>query len=189
MGEDAGGWFDTDIGEREDPKSISHEHTFGVDTAEAALLESTLAQLSEMVGRRLREHDLHARTVNIKLRYSDFTTLTRAVTLDHGTQLDIELMEASRMLFRRNWNGGKVRLLGVNASGLESREGQLNLLDSEKQERWRKALGAMDKLRDRYGESSVSLAAGMRGRWKEKVHENPASLPGKEPRKNTKGRE
>jgi DNA polymerase IV len=182
VGEDAGGWFDTDIGEREDPKSISHEHTFSEDTADPALLESTLAQLSEMVGRRLREHDLHARTLHIKLRYSDFTTFTRALTLDHGTQLDIELMEATRMLFRRNWTGGKVRLLGVNASGLESREGQLNLLDREKQERWRKALTAVDKLRDRYGESSVSLAAGMRGRWKEKVHENPASLPGKQPR-------
>jgi len=182
VGEDAGGWFDTDIAAGEDPKSISHEHTFGDDTSESVLLESTLAQLSEMVGRRLLEHQLHARTVNIKMRYADFTTFTRAVSLDHGTQLDIELIEYSRMLFRKNWNGGKIRLLGVNASSLESSEGQLNLLDSEKQERWRKALTAVDKLRDRYGESSVSLAAGMKGRWKEKVHENPAGLPGKKPR-------
>jgi len=80
-----------------------------------------------------------------------------------------------------------VRLLGFNASGLKSSEGQLNLLDSEKQDRWKKALSAVDKMRDRYGEKSVSLAAGMRGRWKEKVHENPASLPGKGPGGSQKG--
>ena len=77
-GMDAGGWFDTEVGEEEDPKSISHEHTFDVDTADAGLLEATLARLSLMVGRRLREHGLFTRTVQLKLRYKDFTTLTRA---------------------------------------------------------------------------------------------------------------
>jgi DNA polymerase-4 len=182
VGLDAGGWFDTEIGAGEDPKSISHEHTFGEDTADAELLESTLAQLSEMVGRRLREHELHARTVQIKYRYSDFSTYTRAATLDHATQLDIDLIEHSRALFRRNWTGAKIRLVGVNASHLEGAEGQMNLLAEEKTARWRKALTAMDRLRDRYGEKSVSLASGMRGRYQERVHENPASLPGKDPK-------
>ena len=181
MGADAGAWFDSDIGEDEDPKSISHEHTFNEDTADADQLESTLAQLSTMVGRRLREHSLHARTLHIKLRYSDFSTFTRAVTFDHATQLDIDLIEQSRVLFRRNWTGAKVRLLGVNASSLEGTEGQLNLLEQEKAERWRKALGAMDAIRDRYGEKSVSIASGFQGNYRERVHENPASLPGKAP--------
>ena len=79
------------------------------------LLESTLAKLSQMVGRRLREHEMHARTVQLKLRYSDFTTLTRAHTLDQPTQIDIELIEHSRLLFRKNWNGSPVRLLGVQS--------------------------------------------------------------------------
>jgi DNA polymerase-4 len=61
-------------------------------------------------------------------------------------------------------------------------EGQLNLLESEKSERWRKALGAVDRMRDKFGESSVSLAAGLNSRFREKVHENPASLPGKDPK-------
>ena len=60
-GLDAGGWFDTDVGERVDPKSISHEHTYNVDTSDAEVLEATLLRLSEMVGRRLREHSLFAR--------------------------------------------------------------------------------------------------------------------------------
>ena len=58
-GEDAGGWFDTEVGADTDPKSISHEHTYNEDTAAQEQLESTLMRLSEMVGRRLREvlHD------------------------------------------------------------------------------------------------------------------------------------
>ena len=80
-GEDAGGWFDAEVGEHEDPKSISHEHTFNEDTANPAQLESTLMRLTEMVARRLREHALHARTIQLKLRYKDFTTITRAHSL------------------------------------------------------------------------------------------------------------
>lgn len=175
-GLDAGGYFDSAVGAEEDPKSISHEHTFGEDSTEAGLLEATLAKLSQMVGRRLRDHELFARTVQIKLRYSDFTTLTRACTLDHATQIDIELIEYSRMLFRRNWNGTAVRLLGVQTSSLEHGEGQLNLLDTEKTRRWRSALSAVDRLRDKFGEGSVSVAAGMKGVYHEKVHENPADL-------------
>ena len=55
-GLDAGGYFQGDVGDQDDPKSISHEHTFGEDSPDAELLESTLAKLSQMVGRRLREH-------------------------------------------------------------------------------------------------------------------------------------
>jgi DNA polymerase IV len=183
VGADAGGWFDSDIGEHEDPKSISHEHTFDEDTADPDVLESTLAHMAEMVGRRLREHELHARTVSIKLRYKDFSTFTRATTLDQPTELDIDLIEQSRLLFRRNWTGEKVRLLGVNASGLIGMEGQLNLLEAERSARWRKAVSAMDRLKDKFGEGSIHIAAGMRGNWREKVHENPVGLPGKDPRK------
>ncbi len=185
-GLDAGGWFDTEVGEEEAPKSISHEHTFDVDTAEAAALEATLARLSVMVGRRLREHGLYARTVQLKLRYKDFTTLTRALTLDHATDLDTELLDTVRLLFRKNWKpGAAVRLLGVHAGSLEASEGQMSLLESERSGRWHKALEAADRLRDKFGESAVSLGGAVGGAYRERVHENPASLPGKtgKPRK------
>jgi len=178
-GLDAGGYFQGDIAEEADPKSISHEHTFNEDSADPELLESTLARLSQMVGRRLREHSLHTRTIQIKLRYSDFTTFTRAHTMDHATQIDLDLIEHSRHLFRRNWTGAKVRLLGVQTSQLTHQEGQLNLLESEKSRKWRSALTAVDKLRDKFGEKSVAVASGMKGSYVERVHENPASLPGK----------
>jgi len=184
-GEDAGGWFDAEVGEHADPKSISHEHTFNEDTANPAQLESTLMRLTEMVARRLREHALHARTIQLKLRYKDFTTITRAHSLVAPTQLDTEIFEQIRTLFRRNWKkGAEIRLLGVHVSSFEqTAPGQLDLLDDGRHQRWRQALAAADRLRDRFGESSVGLAGGMKGAFREKTHENPASLPGKAPKK------
>ena len=181
-GEDAGGWFDTEVGEDVGAKSISHEHTYNEDTADAEQMESTLMRLSEMVGRRLREANFHARTLQLKLRYKDFTTITRAHTLPDPTQLDTEIFEQIRLLFRKNWKqGAQVRLLGVHASGFQSEGAQGDLLEGDRRERWQKAMSAADKLRDRFGESSVSLATGMKGTFRERTHENPAGLPGKKP--------
>ncbi|MGI9101159.1 MAG: DNA polymerase IV [Terriglobales bacterium] len=178
-GEDAGGWFDNEIGENGDPKSISHEHTFNNDTADLAQLESTLARLTEMVARRLRESQLHARTVQLKLRYDDFTTITRAHTLAAATQLDHEILSEIQRLFHHNWQKGRrVRLLGVQVGSLEAGEGQMELLDAGKHERWKQALSAADRLRDKFGESAVSLASGLPGAFRERTHENPAALPG-----------
>lgn len=179
-GEDAGGWFDSEVGADAEAKSISHEHTYNEDTADAGQLEATLMRLSEMVGRRLREAQLHARTIQLKLRYKDFTTITRAHTLPEPTQLDGEIFEQIRMLFRKNWKQGvEVRLLGVQASSFEARAEQINLIEGGRQQRWKDALAAADRLRDKFGESSVKLAAGMRGNFRERTHENPAGLPGK----------
>jgi DNA polymerase-4 len=179
-GLDAGGWFDSEIGADEGPKSISHEHTFNEDTADVPQIESTLARLCEMVGRRLRENKLHARTIQLKLRYTDFSTITRAHSVQRGTQLDTELFEEIRELFRRNWNAGStVRLLGVNVSGWSEGEEQLGLLDEEKHERWTHTMAAADRVRDKFGESAVGLASGMKGSFEERTHENPAGLPGR----------
>ena len=179
-GADAGGWFDAEIGAEAAPKSVSHEHTYSVDTAESEQLESTLARLSEMVCRRLREAGLRARTVQLKLRYSDFTTLTRAHTLPGATHLDTEVFEQARALFRKNWKpGGAVRLLGVQASSFDSAEGQMSLLEGARNQRWEKAMTAADRLRDKFGESAVSLGGGLRGGFRERVHDNPVALRGR----------
>jgi len=184
-GEDAGGWFDSEVGADAGAKSISHEHTYNEDTADAAQLESTLMRLSEMVGRRLRESQYHARTIQLKLRYKDFTTFTRAHTLASPTQLDTEIFEEIRALFRKNWKKGvPIRLLGVQASSFTSQPDQINLLDGNRQQRWKDAMAAADRLRDKFGESSVSLAAGMRGNFRQRVHENPAAVPGRSKPKN-----
>ena len=179
-GEDAGGWFDSEVGEDVGAKSISHEHTYNEDTADTSQLESTLMRLSEMVGRRLRESKFFARTVQLKLRYKDFTTITRAHTLAAPTQLDTEIFEQIRTLFRKNWKKGQqVRLLGVHASSFTTQPDQISLLDGSRQQRWKDAMAAADRLRDKFGESSVHLASGLRGSFRERTHENPAGLPGK----------
>jgi DNA polymerase-4 len=179
-GEDAGGWFDSEVAEEHDAKSISHEHTYNDDTADPVQLESTLMRLSEMVGRRLREAHFHARTVQLKLRYKDFTTITRAHSLPNPTQLDTEIFENIRALFRKNWKKGvQIRLLGVHASSFTTESAQIVLLEGNRQQRWKDALTVADKLRDRFGESKVGLAAGLRGTFRERTHENPAGLPGK----------
>jgi DNA polymerase IV len=179
-GEDAGGWFDTEVGADTAAKSISHEHTYNEDTADVSQLEATLMRLSEMVARRLREAHFYTRTIQLKLRYKDFTTITRAHTLPAATQLDGEIFEQVRALFRKNWKPGReVRLLGVQASSFEEQAEQISLLEDGRQQRWKDALAAADRLRDKFGESSVKLAAGMRGNFRERTQENPAGLPGK----------
>jgi DNA polymerase-4 len=181
-GLDAGGWFDSEIGADEGPKSISHEHTFDEDTADLERIESTLARLSEMVGRRLREHKLKARTLQLKLRYTDFSTITRARSVPRPTDLDTEIFEEIRQLFRHNWKAGAtVRLLGVHAAGWAEGGEQLDLLSEASHEKWQQTLAAADRMRDKFGESAVSLAASLRGKFKERTHENPASLPGRKP--------
>ncbi|HEX4784035.1 MAG TPA: DNA polymerase IV [Candidatus Sulfotelmatobacter sp.] len=185
-GEDAGGWFDSEVGADADAKSMSHEHTYNEDTADSAQLEATLMRLSEMVGRRLRESHVYARTIQLKLRYKDFTTITRAHTPAAPTQLDTEIFEEVRALFRKNWKKGfPIRLLGVQASSFTSQPDQINLLEGNRQERWKNAMAAADRLRDKFGESSVGLAAGLRGGFRERTHENPAALPGKGKPKST----
>ena len=178
-GLDAGAWFDSDIGEDVGPRSISHEHTYSQDTDNRQTLEATLARLTEMVCRRLREQNLHARTLQLKLRYSDFRTLTRARTLERPSAVDSEVLSTIRELFRTNWNGEAVRLLGVHASHFDEESEQLGLLGTSVHEKWNQALSAADRLRERFGEGAVSLASGMKARFRERTHENPAGLPGK----------
>ena len=179
-GEDAGGWFDNAVGADTEAKSMSHEHTYNEDSADGAQLESTLMRLCEMVGRRLREGKFHARTIQLKLRYKDFTTITRARTLPAPTQLDTEIFEQARLLFYKNWKQGvPIRLLGVQASSFTTEADQMSLLEGGRQQRWRDAFSAADRLRDKFGESSITLAAGMKGSFRERTHENPAGLPGK----------
>jgi len=185
-GEDAGAWFEGEIGADEGAKSISHEHTYDQDTANVAQLEATLMRLSEMVGRRLRENQLRARTLQLKLRYKDFTTITRAHSLESPTQLDNEIFQQIHRLFRTNWReGAEVRLLGVQASSFGQDLAQLDFLEDRGREKWEHALSAADRLRDKFGEATITLGTGMKGGFRERTHENPAALPGKSKPKDT----
>ncbi len=190
QGQDAGAWFDTAVGERDGPKSISHEHTFREDVTEYDKIHTALIRLSEMVANRLREHKLYSTTVQLKLRFQDFTTITRATTLDHGTQLDGELATAIIALFQQAWDGKTpVRLLGVHAGMLSHVEGQMNLLEEDRTHRLREAFRSVDHIRDRFGERSISLGKTINSGIREKVHDNPFDLPGKSAKDKRAGRD
>jgi DNA polymerase-4 len=123
-----------------------------------------------------------ARTIQLKLRYSDFTTITRAQSLANSTAVDMEIYETIRKLFLANWTKGRaVRLLGVHAGNFDDRPEQIDLLDGDKHRKRTQALSASDRLRDKYGDSAIFLAKGMSGTFRERVHENPAEKKKKEP--------
>jgi DNA polymerase-4 len=109
-------------------KSVSQERTFSRDLADPQALRQQLWHLSQGVARRLHKADLVASTVAIKLRYSDFTTLTRQMTLSQPTDDERLIYQAASMLVRRVWQRGRpVRLLGVAGRHLTPPAGQLPL--------------------------------------------------------------
>ncbi len=143
----------------EEPKSISHETTFDADIDHIEELERTLSHLSQLVGRRLRDHGFFARTVGLKLRYADFRTLTRDVTLEEPTHLDSVIFENVLRLFDQAWNRKrKIRLLGVRTANLEKGVFQRGLLEAPQKEKLERLAQTADQLRHRFGFDAVKLA-------------------------------
>jgi DNA polymerase-4 len=137
-------------------KSISQEVTFAQDVRDAKVLERTLYQQAAKVGENLRHRRLTGTTVKIKLRWADFTTLTRQLTLDHSTDQDQEIFSTALALFHKTWEPGKpVRLLGVGVTGLREPVRQLSLWDATT-EKDRQLQTAIDQLRQRFGKQIVS---------------------------------
>ncbi len=138
-------------------KSVSKETTFNKDERDAETLRRTLRALCDGVGRRLRRDGLSGTTIKLKLRWSDFTTLTRQVTLPGPTQHDNEIYAAALGLLEKTWtNGRPVRLIGVGVSGFEGGAFQQGLWDQPgTTPREAKLEATLDALRDRFGESIV----------------------------------
>jgi DNA polymerase-4 len=140
-----------------DVKSISEEVTFDRDIQDEKILLATLRSLSEGVGKRMRSEKLSGTTFRLKLRWPNFTTLTRQVTLSQPVDQDTIIYEAAKAMFYRVWNPGKaVRLLGVGMSGLTQGARQLSLWDSAETKE-KKLLDALDALHRKFGDKSVQL--------------------------------
>ncbi|MBI2966133.1 MAG: DNA polymerase IV [Chloroflexi bacterium] len=161
--ERARGIDDSPVVPQRDAKSISAETTFGADSSDTDFLRATLLELAERVGTRLRRSGKHARSISLKLRYYDFTTITRQKTLPRPVEGDdaifraaTELMEAA-MRARR----AKVRLLGVGVDELTDPAAQLSLLAAPADDD-SKLGGAVDRIRDRFGRDSIKRAAVLR---------------------------
>ena len=146
-----------------EPKSISHNHTFGEDTDNVQELESMLSHLSQKTCKRLREAGLSSRTLTLTIRYAGFETHTRSKTLQDPARLDNDIFAVFLELFREHRDAKrKVRLLGVALSGLSHGAEQLDLLEAERRERLEKLTKATDRLRDKFGFGSVQFGGSLR---------------------------
>jgi len=158
----ARGEDDRPVHEGHDPKSMSAERTFAVDVKDEAQLHRTLLRMSEEVGYRLRKAGLAGWTVKLKLRWPDFSTITRQMRLEQNTDDDGEIYHCALELFGAVWRPGKaVRLLGVGVSDLNPPVRQLKLFDQQGADRER-LKDALDEIRGRFGPDAVRRAGGIR---------------------------
>jgi DNA polymerase-4 len=158
MQELARGLDDRDVIPGAEAKSIGAENTFARDLSGAEELRAELDLLSERVAVRARDEGVVGHTVNLKARYADFTTVTRAMTLPVPTNESVTIRDAARELLvqRLDRQGRALRLLGVSLSNLShSEEVSRNLFDTPRSTRNRTLDSVMDGLRQRFGAGVV----------------------------------
>ena len=145
----------------QEPKSISHEETFARDLTSMDELRAEVVRLSDAVASRLRHHGFRGRTVQLKVRYRDFSTVTRSTTLDSATDRGTDLRDTAwSMLLRLPVERG-VRLVGVGMANLqrEPEQQQLSFDDlTEEPQAWDAANEAVDAIRSRFGSSLIGPA-------------------------------
>lgn len=146
-------------------KSISQEETFAFDKRDRKELDRHLVRMSDSVSARLRKADLVARTISIKVRFGDFTTISRSLT--PGTPMDSgrDMANVAQELLAKIDVGRGVRLLGVGATGLEQEQHRQLTLDEALVEQeqgdrgdWKRADQAIDEIRRRFGTDAIGPA-------------------------------
>lgn len=150
-------------------KSISHETTFAEDLGDPQVLEAWLLHLTEQVAWRLRRAELRGRTVQLKLRFPDFKTITRSHTLTQATHSTDKLWQTVRQLLRENWQGRPaIRLIGMGVAGLQQGDQQMLQADLFAQTSPKQAQvdALTDQINARFGPSTVQ-----RGRSKTRITE------------------
>ena len=144
-------------------KSTSRETTFSKDTKDRSLLKATLRYLGERVGADLRRREKRAKCVTLKLRYADFTTITRRQTLSQTTDSDQTIFDTGVALLNKELTGESqpVRLIGIGVSELVEAGRQLEMLDSstQRQESLNKAI---DRIRKKYGFTAIQTGRTLR---------------------------
>jgi DNA polymerase-4 len=144
-------------------RSISRETTFDKDVDEKSTLEATLRYLAERVGSNLRHQGKQAKTVTLKLRYADFTTITRSRTLPQASDTDLLIFDTGVTLLRRAlaMERQPIRLIGIGVSNMVEPGRQLTMLDSPEQ-RQEQLNRAIDRIRNRYGFAAIQTGRTLR---------------------------
>jgi DNA polymerase IV len=145
-------------------KSISHETTFAEDIGDIDVLRAWLVDLVEQVARRLRHYDLRGRTVDIKVRFADFTTISRSLTLREPTHATQELLDAGLELLTNRLPPRHlpVRLLGFGVNQLDgSGKSQQHLFDQPDRERHGELDTVADQIAAKFGKRALRRGAGL----------------------------
>lgn len=161
-----------EVQEEEEIKSVSHETTFEVDQTDREVLLSTLLALAEKVSSRLRKYGLRGKTVQLKLRFQDFSTFTRHKTLSHYTNLTDEIFTVSKSLFEQFDKPGveetatsrPVRLIGVGLSQLVNEKGMQTSFWDLENERKVRLEKVVDQIQEKFGKSIITHAQALGAR-------------------------
>ncbi len=137
-------------------RSMGHSKTIPGGVRDRNIARIYLLRLCEMVGRRVRRAGFIGRTVSITIRYKDFFTFTRQITLPYFIESGEEIYRAARELFDGIDAQERIRLIGVSLSGLVKASRQIRLKENEKKLRLN---GAIDRINNRYGEDTVKRAS------------------------------
>lgn len=157
--EKAHGIYNSPVEPHSEQKSLSHENTFGEDSNNTLFLHKELVRLTEKNGYDLRKEERLTGCVTVKIRYEDFTTVSKQDMIDY-TALDNVLLAKVKDVFTKLYKPGqKVRLLGVKFSHLVPMSYQMNLFDKsvEKLHLYR----AVDNIKDQFGTGAVMKATGL----------------------------
>lgn len=142
-------------------KSIGHEDTFDKDIFERETMHVALLDLAERVAARLRRHELVGTTLTLKVKYGDFSTVTRSRSVTDGVVHAGQMAQLAEDLLKKTEAGEKpVRLLGISVGNLHTAGcGQGLLFGGERRDRQTRLDGAMDQLRQRFGEKGLCRAS------------------------------
>jgi len=145
-----------------EPKSIGHEHTLHRDTSDLSFLLATLLRLCEQVCRRMRKEGYLASTITVKIRFSDFKTITRQRKFANRIDRDDILFSIAKALFLDNYGGEAIRLIGVSASGLMKKDN--DVCDPMFVDERRRGIfdRVSDSIKDRFGENSIRRGGSIR---------------------------
>jgi DNA polymerase-4 len=141
-----------------DPKSCSAENTLDRDTLDRTLLERWLLIQAERIGREVRGLGKKGLTVTLKIKFQDFSSITRSRTLPRPTDITTEIFEAARTLLSAEKLPQPVRLIGTGVSNFRFVQAELPLMPDAGRKRSRQLDQAMDRIRDKFGNKSILRA-------------------------------
>ncbi|MEY4401840.1 MAG: polymerase [Actinomycetota bacterium] len=153
---------DRDVEPEREAKSIGSEETFADDLTDEREIRRNLLRMADTVARRCRDHGLSARTITLKIRFGDFSNITRAKTVDDAVDTSQAIMAVVDELLAQVDVGTGVRLAGVSARNFAEPDPQLSLFDEGSSQTfgdWREASRAVDRIRERFGDGAISTGA------------------------------